>query len=529
MKKKTRSAIIAAILAGSILAGCGSTSSQDAVQETTQADTSAQEAETVQTAAADTQATEQETAQETKGWDGETSHIIVSYLTLGTTPADLQMVQDRLNERTIPEIGVEVELKPISAYDSVSQFPTQLATGERWDLIFPVMEDINSLIDQGLIDPMTQLIKDNAPYIQSLTDEGYTFASNNTVDGEIWAVAQIPNVNGASGAYIFKTQYLDEIGFEADSDRVYTLDDLTDLFAQIKDKHPDLYPCGLVTSDGSQYGYIGCFDRLGGGSSDPAVFMGTDSDTVVDLYESEEYQNYIRHCREWEEAGYIHPDAATTDQTVTSLLDSGVTAGYFMTGTPTMQRDDLTIVQLTEPFERTQTMGGWVVPVTAQEPEAAVRFLNLMYEDSDIANLIQWGIEGTHYVMKDADANPPVIAFPEGVDATTSGYYNSLGLYGDVRRIYVWNEGSSQEDNDAFSEKAMQNPSKAIGFIYKPSDDARTKQTAIAAVISQYTPALESGSVDVDQYYASFISDLKAAGIDDIIAEKQEQFDAAEH
>lgn len=48
------------------------------------------------------------------------SHIIVTYLTLGQTPADLQMVQDALNERTVKEIGVEVELKAVSAYDAFS-------------------------------------------------------------------------------------------------------------------------------------------------------------------------------------------------------------------------------------------------------------------------------------------------------------------------------------------------------------------------------------------------------------------------
>ena len=55
-------------------------------------------------------------------WTGEVDHVVMTYLTLGVTPPDLQMVQDALNERTVKEIGVEVEIKPISAYDSISQF-----------------------------------------------------------------------------------------------------------------------------------------------------------------------------------------------------------------------------------------------------------------------------------------------------------------------------------------------------------------------------------------------------------------------
>ena len=42
-------------------------------------------------------------------WSGDVDHIVMTYMTLGTTPTDLQMVQDALNERSTKEIGVEVE------------------------------------------------------------------------------------------------------------------------------------------------------------------------------------------------------------------------------------------------------------------------------------------------------------------------------------------------------------------------------------------------------------------------------------
>ena len=48
---------------------------------------------------------------------------------------------------------------------------------------------------------------------------------------------------------------------------------------------------------------------------------------------------------------------------------------------------------------------------------------------------------------------------------------------------------------------------------------------ALSAVVAQYVPALESGSVDIDTYYPEFINALRAAGIDTVIADKQAQFD----
>ena len=155
-------------------------------------------------------------------WSGDVDHIVMTYMTLGTTPTDLQMVQDALNERSTKEIGVEVELKPVSAYDAMSQFTTWLGTGERFDLMFPLLQDLNSYIDQGLIEPITDLIKENAPYIQQMTDEGWTFASNNTVDGEIWSVLQIPNVTGSGGGFKVKKELVDETDWEFDPEKIYT-------------------------------------------------------------------------------------------------------------------------------------------------------------------------------------------------------------------------------------------------------------------------------------------------------------------
>lgn len=184
----------------------------------------------------------------------------------------------------------------------------------------------------------------------------------------------------------------------------------------------------------------------------------------------------------------------------------------------------MTIVRLSDPIVTSSEMGGWVIPMTAEEPEAAMRLLNLMYEDASIANLIQWGIEGKHYVVVDPETH--LIGFPEGVDAGSSGYYSTLGLYGDMREVYVWDASVSQKELDAFSAEAEERKTVAVGFHYIPTDAASVKITALTATIQQYTPALESGAVDVDSIYPQFLQALESGGINDVIADKQSQMDA---
>lgn len=518
MKRKIAIFAALAMLIGS-LAGCTSAGGPDAQESTTQGVTTTQ-------AGTDGEKTTAAPEETTQGeWTGEVDHVIMTYLTLGNTPADLQVVQDAVNEITAKKIGVEVEFKAISAYDAFSQFPTWIATGETVDLMFPLLQDLNTYVSQGLIEPLDSLIAENAPAIQQLTQEGFQITTNNMIDGETWAVSQVPNVFGMGGSYLIRSEYVKEAGITHDPKKIYTLDELTDLFGKMKELHPDLYPCGVVSANrtASEFSYAnGIYDPLGA-KSFTGVLMGTDSTQVVNLFETEEYKEYLRYLRKWYEAGYIYPDATTTDATNVSLLNSGVTAGYFMASAPVQKiYEDLDQLRLTEIYLGAQGAGGWVIPITSKEPEAAMRFLNLMYADSDLANLIQWGIEGKHYVVVDESIN--LIGFPEGVDAGTSGYYNTLGLYGDFRKSFIWNEAWTQDKNDAYTAEAMANPTQGVGFVYNPESQS-TRITAIQAVVAQYLPSLESGSVDLDTYYPEFIDALKAAGVDEVIADKQQQFD----
>ena len=66
--------------------------------------------------------------------------------------------------------------------------------------------------------------------------------------------------------------------------------------------------------------------------------------------------------------------------------------------------------------------------------------------------------------------------------------------------------------------------SNAMGFIFD-STNGYDQIAACSAIVAEYRPALLYGLVEVDEYLAKFNQELKDAGIDDIIAEEQRQFD----
>ena len=94
-----------------------------------------------------------------------------------------------------------------------------------------------------------------------------------------------------------------------------------------------------------------------------------------------------------------------------------------------------------------------------------MKFLEKMYIDPEVANLLAWGIEGKHYQIIDEENG--IIDYPEGVDASNIGYNLNLGwVFGNQFLDYIWNGDSPTlwEETDEFNKNAQ--ASDAFGFSY---------------------------------------------------------------
>ncbi len=57
-----------------------------------------------------------------------------------------------------------------------------------------------------------------------------------------------------------------------------------------------------------------------------------------------------------------------------------------------------------------------ILPVSCDEPEAAAKFLDLLYTNEDVINLVNFGVEGEHYVV----AENGQLDYPEGMSRQTT-------------------------------------------------------------------------------------------------------------
>ena len=519
---KTVAAGLCMIMTVSALAGCGGDSGK---QQTTQPSKAGESVATTGENGSSQAASDQGSA----AGNGEITQIVMAVPTAGVEPADLGKVQDRVNEISREKIGVEVTFKPVSLFDAVSQIPMWIGGGERLDLMFSAFTGMKSLITQNMVEPMEDYLDQSAPTIKALADAGDpVYDPNNT--GHVYGVTPMGFQSGTSGGYIISVDDLEAAGLTYDNNQQITLDDLDLIFEKIKAVKPDVYPCGVLGNvQRSNMTFIS--DPLGATTSS-GVIIGLDSTKVVDYYETEEYQNYLNHVRDWYEKGYIMQDAATTDYNLTELITNGTISGYFNSVDEglRMQLENSTgksYINLMLINNFTPAVGGngfyWALPVTASEPEAAVKFLNLLYEDKDVLNTILWGIEGVHWQFTDEEKG--IINYAEGLTSTTTPYAYGYGFFGDLRISYSMGSKVDDEITLAQVETALSRKTKGYGFTYD-STDMTNQIITIDAIIQEYVSALETGSADLNTVYPEFIQKLKANGIDDIIAHKQAQFDA---
>lgn len=451
--------------------------------------------------------------------------IKMVYLVGGTEPKDLGLVQEEINKITMEKIGAKFEFVPISMSQLSQQYTLMISSGQQLDVAL-CWPSFTSMQASGQLMPLDDLLNEYGTGIKDALGTDYLKACS--VDGKVYSVASVHDL-AKDMSIIMRKDIVDKYNIDINS--LNSLEDVDDVFATVKAGEPDM----LMVNANQQYSIVEGFqewDNLGGDNYGVLMNQGQDT-TVVNLYETDFYKERLQLVRNWYLKGYINEDWATSTLSGSQLMQQGKLFAMLGASKPGLLQQsinqcggiELVEKKLTKTFATTSTANGvtWGIPVTCKNPEIAMQFMNLMWTDPDVINLLDWGIEGVHYVKTDIDN---VIDYPEGVDQTNSGYCDNIGwAFGNQTLSYVWagNDPDLYEQLKEFNTDAEK--SLAMGFVPDYSN-LKTQMTAIANAYSQYGLALGNGSLDIDENYSKFIDALKLAGIDDVIKEKQEQLDA---
>ena len=463
----------------------------------------------------------------------EYDQVVYAYATFNNIPTNeaLDEVEEAINVITREKIGAEITLKPIAIADYSQSVSLSLQGGEKID-IMESLGDFNNYLSTGMALDISELIDTCAAETKELVGDEWLAACE--YNGGLYGIPDYKPM-ALTPMIIYREDVAEELGLDMSS--VDSMEDLTDIFAQVKAAKPDMTPLAIVET-----GNVGVFnlpygvDYLSDDYNQPVgVLMGDDM-TVQDFYSTDFFKEKATMVRDWYNSGYLMKDAATTTSTSTELMASGNYFGWIAAYSYPEEDTAASFVAQCGGYPLAAktldkaylTTGGinsisWMLAANTEVPEAAMKFLNLTYTDPEIANLIIWGIEGRDYVL-DENGNA---TYPEGQDATTVPYTAqiSCGIVGNQFIQYL-PVGSSYDSLEwELEQNKAADVSPAMGFSFD-SSNYTTQYTAVRNVLTQNLPGSFCGSVDPETEIPKMIEALNAAGYQDILNAKQEQLDA---
>lgn len=459
----------------------------------------------------------------------EVETIEVAYLLAMNAAEQRDLVQAELN-RLLDEkgVGVHVNLVCIDFASWSTQINLMLTDGsiDLFNCCF--MPSLSVLADNGSLAPLDDLLAANG---QGILDALGSYIECARIGGVIYGT---PKVDAFSTTQLFfmNKKVADDAGIDPDAIVDYAT--LTEALKKVKAAYPDM--AMIANGNGGGYFNVVGLDFLGSSQPLGALVMegGDGSLKVVNGYESDIFKEMLSCAKEWSELGFFMKDPLNAQDGAFAYLSNGQAFGTFgqycseEVGRSVQEKGngmELYACQVTPQAYATTsnvTAMTWCVPALSKHQEAAVKFLNLLYTDADIANLLCNGIENVHYVL-DEDGT---IDFAEGLDAFTTGWPSGMGTFWpNITISHPWKPDAPDTYQSWLDANDNCFKSPALGFVFDPAEVA-DEISACSALCDQYVNSLLLAMGDTDALYAKFLSDLKAAGIDDIIAEKQAQLDA---
>ena len=499
MKKRIISAVLACGLALAALAGCGSGSGSGSGASAGAAAPAASEA----------------------GAQEETKEIesITMYLPTGASVADMDAVLEKINAITEEKIGVNLSIRTYDFGQWFQQYSLFLSGTEDLDILVNYGGYANA-VAQGAALELDDLL---AQYGQSIVDLEGEYLKSGQIGGVQYAIPVYSAYANGMGIE-YRADVVRELGLEDKVAEVKTLADWGEILAAVKEAKPEMTPFVRNSGGTTPNFQYGTWDSLG---DNYGVLMNGGADTTVEnLFASDEYKELCSVMHDWYENGYTSKDIQTqtdsyivltrNDAAFSTLGNYDFNSSYYNS---TQSGKEIGFVGLCEPFAKTYTNVTYTVMSTTKHPEACVKFLNLWFSDPEVASLISYGIEGTHYQLNEEG----VAEYLDGQSAENCTYHlgSSLNNTNGVRWIT-----ENPDYVELLTKSNAEAPrSKALGFSY---DNAAVANyiTQLDNVCSKYQIGLETGALDPETALPEFNQALQDAGIDAVIAEKQTQFDA---
>jgi len=446
--------------------------------------------------------------------------ITVGYPVYTAAQPDLQKVFDRVNEVTLEKINAKIELKVVPISQMASVYSVAVSSGEKLDLIMmvPGSQFLISYAASNMIRPIDAEVEQYGQDIKAALGHILDAAR---YQGKLYGVPSKEITVNGRGVVMLKS-IIDK--YNIDISKIKTYHDLDEVFEIVKKNEPDMYvfwPSSVSYYFLNYEGFGNYYGVVKNG--------GVDDLKLINMYEDSDWIEAVKKMREWYEKGYIPKDIATTQEHPSALQNSGKVFAIHNVYSPDLdilaENPSKTAVCFVEPVETTSLYQTfiWAVPSHCEKPEKSIQFLNLAFQDVELATSMKYGIKGEHYDV-----------VSDGVIDNAKGFQNYMqywSIWGDTAKLPLLKtklmgaaEGSIEKYRSIMEDWAQKTKrSKAFGFTFDPTP-VKTEIAALDAISEKYR-ALEYGALDPDEVLEKMKGELQNAGLQKVIDEKQRQLD----
>ncbi len=439
-------------------------------------------------------------------------------------------VMAAVNELTETQINTHVNIHWIVLGDWLTQVQLSISGGERVDVMgLCINTGIAAMRANNMLMDITDLMAEYAPETLELMED---YLGPYIYDGRLYGVPTYRNYV-TNGYIVMNKEILEELGLLEKAQNLRSWTEYEEILAAVSEAYggTGLYAVSRSSgksiisdsralSHGDAFADYEVIDTLG----DSLGVIYTDSDGNVSLYQAQSayVEEQLRVAR-WAQNGWVYPDSAYTDNMGDDLMKQGVSFSQVTTSEIGIEITkgaaygfEIVCPMTYQGVVRTANLTSWGVgvPVTAEEPEAACKFINMLYCSEELMNLLIWGIEGRDYEIQDDQIVHTTDAFYYEGDFLIGNNTLLLPLFGNGADYY----SRIRESNQTAA------CSRYLGFSLNTTDmDLVISQ--ISTVTDEFLGTIQCGGYTED-LYQSYLDKLEMAGVQDYLDEVQAQLDA---
>ncbi|MFK0525855.1 ABC transporter substrate-binding protein [Paenibacillus illinoisensis] len=456
-----------------------------------------------------------ESASESGGAGDDSVELI--WYTIGTPQKDVNKVMEEVSKYTKEKINATVTMKMVDWGDYPQKMQVNVASGEPMDILFTSSGGFDYVQNarKGAFLELDELLPKYGKDLMDTIDPA--FLSGSKVDGHNYGIPankELPQQE----VWRFNKTLLDK--YNLDISNIRTLDSLEPLLKTIKENEPSVTPFAMDKNYVPYVPYDYVIQNL-----PMAIKLDTTDYKLVNILETPEMKEALTTMNKYYKAGYVSAEAATTGST-NDLTTSG---NWFLDRAQTQPLADnqwsasygypVVSTPASDAIITNTSVQGSIMAISANSeyPEKAMEFLNLLNTDPVLRNMVDSGIEGTHYKKVD-DTHMENLAESKNYDMPSYSLGNNMLLY-----LNNNDPDNKWDEFKKFNAEGVNSPILSFNF---DASNVSAELTAVQNVKEQYWAALMTGTLDPATNLDQVIEKFNQAGLEKVMAEAQSQLDA---